>query len=63
MYFPHSAGGKIKYLLTEYVGVDKKLIAYFKRQNSRSCTIYKNYPQVFQLEHEVGLINSMDDDD
>ena len=38
-YFPHSAGGKIKYLLEEYVGLDRKQIAYMKRQRSRACTI------------------------
>ena len=27
-YFPHSAGGKIKYLFEEYVGLDKKQMAY-----------------------------------
>jgi hypothetical protein len=61
--FPHSAGGKIKCLLEEYVGLDKKQIAYMKRQNSRWCTIFKNYPQVFMVEHEVGLLSVMDDDD
>ncbi|MFM7978896.1 MAG: hypothetical protein ACKPKO_06230, partial [Candidatus Fonsibacter sp.] len=27
-YFHHSAGGKIKYLLEEYVGLDRKQVAY-----------------------------------
>ena len=61
-YFPHSAGGKIKYMLEEYVGLDKKQIAYMKRQNSRACTIFKNYPQCYMLEHEIGLLNLHDDD-
>jgi hypothetical protein len=60
-YFPHSAGG-IKYMLEEYVGLDKKQIAYMKRQNSRACTIFKNYPQCYMLEHEIGLLNLHDDD-
>ena len=30
-YFPHSAGGKIKYLLEEYVGLDRKQMAYIKK--------------------------------
>ncbi|MFM7984786.1 MAG: hypothetical protein ACKPKO_36235, partial [Candidatus Fonsibacter sp.] len=38
-YFPHSAGGKIKYLLEEYVGLDRKHIADMQRQRSRACTI------------------------
>ncbi len=61
-YFPHSAGGKIKHMLEEYVGLDKKQIAYMKRQNSRACTIFKNYPQCYLLEHEIGLLNLHDDD-
>jgi hypothetical protein len=60
-YFPHSAGGKIKYLLEEYVGLDRKQISYMKKQHSRACTIFKNYPQCFMLEHEVGLLNLHDD--
>jgi len=60
-YFPHSAGGKIKYLLEEYIGLDKKQIAYIKKQNSRAATIYKNYPQCYMLEHEISLLNIHDD--
>jgi len=60
-YFPHSAGGKIKYMLEEYVGLDKKQIAYLKKQNSRWATIFKNYPQCYAVEHEIGLLNIHDD--
>jgi len=60
-YFPHSAGGKIKYMLEEYVGLDKKQISYMKKQNSRWCSIYKNYPQCYVVEHEIGLLNLHDD--
>ena len=61
VYFPHSASGRIKYLLIDYLGLDKKQVAYF-RQNSRWCCIYKNYPQIYMLEHEIGLLNNLDDD-
>ena len=54
-------GGKIKYTLEEYVGLDKKQISYMKKQHSRACTIFKNYPQCYTLEHEIGL-NLRDDD-
>jgi energy-coupling factor transporter ATP-binding protein EcfA2 len=60
-YFPHSSAGKIRYLLEEYVGLDKKQISYMKKQNSRWCSIYKNYPQCYVLEHEIGLLNIHDD--
>jgi hypothetical protein len=49
-------------MLEEYVGLDKKQIAYVKRQNSRACTIFKNYPQCYLLEREIGLLNLHDDD-
>ena len=58
--FPHSAGNKIRYLLENYVGVDKKQITKFKRMNTRAVTIYKNYPQVYMTQHEIGLLNDED---
>ena len=60
-YVPHSAGGKIKYILEEYVGLDRKQIAYMKKRNSRWATIFKNYPQCYVVEHEIGLLNLHDD--
>ncbi|MFM7982976.1 MAG: hypothetical protein ACKPKO_27000, partial [Candidatus Fonsibacter sp.] len=42
--FPHSAGGKIKYLLEEYLGLDRKQIAYMKRQRSRACAVFTVLP-------------------
>ena len=60
VYFPHSASGRIKYLLIDYLGLDKKMVAYFRRQNSRCC-IFKNYPQIYMLEHEIGLLNHVDE--
>ena len=32
-----------------------------KKQNSRWCTIFKNYPQCYVVEHEIGLLNIHDD--
>ena len=32
-----------------------------KNQNSRWATIYKNYPQCYVVEHEIGLLNIHDD--
>ena len=61
VYFPHSASGRIKYLLIDYLGLDKKMVAYFRRQNSRWCCIFKNYPQIYMLEHEIGLLNHLDE--
>jgi len=62
-YFPHSASGRIKYLLEEYVGLDKKTIRYIKKQRSRWATVFRNYPQVCMLEHEVFLLHDDDEDE
>ena len=59
-YFPHSASGRIKYLLIDYLGIDKKMIRKFRISNSRWCTIFKNYPQLYMLEREIGLLNEDD---
>ena len=61
VYFPHSAGGKIKYLLQEYLDIDKKMIKYFKSCNSRWCCIFKNFPQAYMLEHEIGMVHTTTD--
>ena len=62
IYFPHSASGRIKYLLIDYLGLDKKMVQYFRKQNSRWCCVFKNYPMVYMLEHEIGLLNHLDDE-
>ena len=60
-YFPRSAGGRIRYLLENYVGLDKAQMLFLKKQNTRWCTIFKNYPGIFMTEQLIGLL-SMDDD-
>ena len=42
VYFPHSASGGLEYQLTGCLGLEKKQVAYFRRQNFRWCCIYKN---------------------
>ena len=61
-YFPHSAGNKIRYLLENYIGVDKKQISRFKRMNTRWVCVFKNYPQVYMTQHEIGLLNEDEND-
>ena len=61
VYFPRSSSSKIKYVLLEYLGLDKKQIKDFKKQNSRWISISKNFPGVWLAEHSVGMLN-MDDD-
>ena len=43
------------------MGLDRKQISYMKKQNSRWATVYKNYPQCYVVEHEIGLLNLHDD--
>ena len=57
-YFAHSANAKIKYSLENYVGIDKKMISYFKKQNTRAVTIFKQYTMVYLTDHEIGLVNA-----
>ena len=63
VYFPASAGGKVKYLLTEYLDIDKKQIKYFKSCNTRWVSIGKKIPMYFITEHEIGLLTLNDNDD
>jgi len=60
-YFPHSGAGRgMKYLLTEYLGLDRKLIKKIKNSKSRWATVFKNYPQICMTEKEIFLTG--DDD-
>ena len=57
VYFPQSAGGKIKYLLSVYLDIDKKQIKYWKQCHTRWVCIGKNYKQYYITEHEVSVLN------
>lgn len=62
-YFPHSGGNRgMKYLLTEYLGLDKKTIQKIKKSKSRWATIYKNYPQFCLTENNIFLLNDDEDE-
>ena len=39
------------------------MVHYFRKQNSRWCCVFKNDPMVYMLEHEIGLLNHLDDED
>ena len=43
-YFPHSANAKSRYFLENYVGTEKKMINYLKKQNTRAVTICEEFP-------------------
>ena len=62
-YFPRPSSAKIKYVLTEYLGLDKHQISAFKKMHSRWVCIIKNYPGIFVSEREIGLLDPNDDDE
>jgi hypothetical protein len=61
-YFPHSGTARgIKYLMIEYLGLDKSQLKKIKGLKSRWATIFKNYPNVIMTEKDIWL--SANDDD
>ena len=57
---PEASSSKIKYVLTEYLGLDKHQLAAFKKKNSRWISIIRNYPGIFVSERELGLLGPED---
>lgn len=62
-YFPLSAGGKVKYMLEQYLDLDPQQIKYFKKLNTRWCCIFRHFPQLYLCEREIGLLNVDTDDE
>jgi hypothetical protein len=60
VYFPQSSSAKIKYLLQEYIGLDKHQIHYIKKLNTRWAVISRHYPMAYVTQHEVGLLNDLE---
>ena len=59
--FPSSLGGRsLKYLLDNYLGLDKEQIKKIKNINSRWITICKTYPMVVLSEKEAYLLKNDD---
>ena len=63
VYFPLSAGGKVKYMLEQYVDLDPVQIKYFKKLQTRWVCIYRHFPQLYLSERECGLLNQDTDDE
>lgn len=56
-YFPSSGSLKsLKYLLTEYIGLDKKDMVKIKKMKSRWATIFKNYPQIAMTNRDIWIL-------
>lgn len=54
--FPANYNRGMKYLLNEYLGLDKKIINKIRKSNTRWITIYKNFPMVVVEEREIYLV-------
>ena len=63
VYFPSFATNKVKYLLENYVDLEKKDIRRFKRINSRWVAVFKWAPRIFLSEHEIGFLDRDSDDE
>lgn len=60
-FFPATAGGRtLKYLMDNYLGLDKREISYVKNLPSRWITILKTYPKVVVSEKDIFLLSSLD---
>jgi len=46
----------LKYLLTEYIGLDKKDMVKIKKMKSRWATIFKNYPQIAMTNRDIWIL-------
>jgi len=52
--FPQNMTGKSsKYLLDQYLGLDKEQIKKIKQMKSRAITIMKTYPMIIVSENEI----------
>ena len=61
VYFPSFATNKVKYLLENYVDLEKKEIRKFKRMNTRWVALFKHAPRICLSEHEIGFLDQDDE--
>ena len=60
-FFPHCGGGRgLKYLLTDYIGLDKNQIKEMKKLDSRWITIFKSYPMVMMGEKDIVMLKDVE---
>jgi hypothetical protein len=60
LFMKSGAGRGIKYLLTEYLGLDKAQIKKLKNMDTRATTIFKTYPMVGVGEREIFLLKDVE---
>lgn len=52
-FFPSNYNRGLKYLLVEYLGLDRHQIKKIRKTKSRWVTVFKTYPQVILTENEI----------
>jgi hypothetical protein len=63
-FFPQSLGGRsLKYLLENYLGLDRDQIKRVKKLKSRWVSVMKSYPKVVVSESEIYTLNNDDDEE
>lgn len=63
-FFPKSLGGRsLKYLLENYLGLDRDQIKKIKKLKSRWVSVLKTYPEVIVSEREIYTVNNDDDEE
>jgi ABC-type polar amino acid transport system ATPase subunit len=63
VYFPQSALGlQTTYMLTNYLGLDTKIIKKIRRTNTRWAMISKNYPRFYMTEHLINMMSNEEED-
>jgi hypothetical protein len=60
VFFPSGMGNRnLKYLLDNYLGLDKKQIETVKNLNTRWCCISRSYPSVIISEKDIYLVKAI----
>lgn len=56
-YFPKTLGGRsLKYLLTDYLGLDKEQLVRLKTIKSRAITVIRSYPKIILSEKNLFIL-------
>jgi len=58
--FPKTSGaGPLKYILTQYLGLDSKQVDIVKKIQSRSVCITRGYPMIMTSENLICLLHEI----
>jgi Cdc6-like AAA superfamily ATPase len=63
VFVANMANRNIKYLMDNYLGLDKNQIAYIKKQKTRATTFYKTYPSLVITDKLISFTKNLLDED